>query len=116
MCRDRKKNNAWKIAIHGGRRGFSAEIAVDVIVSNRLWDVWPLLRVINDVVFSGLQLYFREIGLKLEKQNCQKMCVWHNEIIPFGALMFLYFIHEAVQRQIFIPGHIKYATSLIDER
>lgn len=62
----------WKIAIHGGGRGFSAEIAVDVNVSNRLWDVWPLLRVINDVVFGGLQLYFREIGLKLEKQNCQE--------------------------------------------
>lgn len=40
------------------------------------------------------------------------MCVWHNEVIPFGALMFLYFIHEAVQRQIFIilPALIKYAT------
>lgn len=71
----KKQSNAWKIAVHGGKRGFSAEIAVDMSVSNRLWNVWPLLRVINDVVLSGLQLYFREIGLKLEKQELPKECV-----------------------------------------
>lgn len=49
----------WKIAIHGGGRRCSAEIAVDVNVSKRLWDIWPLLRVINDVVFGGFAALFQ---------------------------------------------------------